>query len=184
MTRGEYAVFSADDRRDLRHAGVPALRPSSARRIRNLRALVAEFARRDLGYSGTALLLGCSLSSARNYIFELLDAEVIVAHPFRPPAGGIDRIHYQLSTDRRTVRAFVAALAESDGAATQGDAMQADRRRDSGGVDNFNFGRSLPDAPARRDPLVAALFGDPPHAHATRSEPGAHAPAPINEFIS
>lgn len=179
MNRGEHHVFTEDDRRNLRNAGVPPLRPSSARRIMNLRALVGEFARRDLGYSGTALLLGCSLSSARNYIFELLDAEVIVAHPFRPPAGNIDRIHYQLSTDRRTVREFVAALAESDGAATQ-----TDRQRDPCAGDNFNFGRSLLDAPARRDPLVAALFGDPRLVHPNRSEHVLPGPGPINDSMS
>jgi hypothetical protein len=183
MNRDEHDV-TADERRNSRQAGVTALRPSSARRIMNLRALVGEFARRDLGYSGTALLLGCSLSSARNYIFELLDAAVIVAHPFRPPAGSIDRLQYQLTTDRQAVREFVAGLAESDGAEAQRHGMQADRQGDACGLDNFNFGPNLLDAPARRDPLVAALFGEPRFTHVNTAEQGGYASAKINESRS
>lgn len=67
------------------------MRRSSYRRQANLRTLVAEFALRDIGSAGVALLLDCSISAARNYIIELVDAGVLVSHPVRQRAGGVDR---------------------------------------------------------------------------------------------
>ncbi|WP_119810054.1 hypothetical protein [Massilia cavernae] len=128
-------------------------RPSSVRRISNLRALVEEFGKRDLGCAAAALFLSCSFSSARNYIVELLDAGVLAAHPVRQGAGCLDRTLYQLTADRLARQRFLATLAESDDA-------------------GFSFGPG--DRPARRDPLVAALFGAP-GSDAEHREPAARA---------
>lgn len=143
----------------------PVLRPSSARRLRNLRGLVAEFAERDIGHTGVALLLGCSLSAARNYVAELLDAGVVASHPVRQAAGRMDRRLYRLTVDPLAVHSYLAALARSHGdgeVAEWGDAAvnetipEAVRIHRAWSAADFS-----PGAPARRDPLVAALFGAP-----------------------
>ena len=132
-----------------------ALRPASARRIGNLRALVVEFTARDIGNAGVALLLGCSLTAARNYVAELLDAAVIVAHPVRQAAGGLDRTLYSRSADPLTVADFLAALARRQRAA---DLQACGSWCSEVDVDVV---RRAASTPARRDPLVAALFGAP-----------------------
>lgn len=144
----------------------PLLRPSSVRRLGNLRALVSEFSGRDIGSSGVALLLGCSLSAARNYVAELLDAGVVAPSPVKQKAGCVDRTLYRLNADPLAVHQFLAALARShdvDGMpALRGaverqappDPIHVHRQwRDAGLCFAAN------NAPARRDPLVAALFG-------------------------
>jgi hypothetical protein len=144
------------------------LRPASARRIGNLRALVAEFAERDIGGAGAALFLGCSLTAARNYISELLDAGVVAARPVREAAGCVDRTLYHRTTDPLVVHRFLAALAKPRG----GNGMPAPRgargveaRPDGSHVHRVWHDAALPlamsNAPARRDPLVTALFGAP-----------------------
>jgi hypothetical protein len=111
-------------------------RPSSARRLGNLRALVDEFDGRDIGCAGVAVFLGCSLSAARNYISELLDAGILNVHPAKQGPGCADRIVYRLAADPAAVQRFRATLGDPDGAA-----VQCQR--------------------PCRDPLVAALFGAP-----------------------
>ena len=144
----------------------PLLRPSSARRLRNLRALVAEFSGRDIGNSGVALFLGCSLSAARNYVSELLDAGVVASHPVRQKAGCVDRTLYRLTADPLAVHQFLAALVIShgiEGTPARRGAAGRERAPDFERVHclwreaGFSFGANH--TPARRDPLVAALFG-------------------------
>jgi hypothetical protein len=147
------------------HDQAPAMRPSSARRLCIMRALVAELAGRDIGHAGVALFLGCSLSAARNYVSELLDAGVVAAHPARKDAGCMDRKLYRLTVDPLAVHKYLAALARSNGGRGvagwgEGEAEDTipdvERIRRSWSVADFSLG-----APARRDPLVAALFGAP-----------------------
>ena len=141
------------------------LRPSSARRLGNLRALVAEFAGRDVGHAGVAMLLGCSLTAARNYVAELVDAGVIASLPVRQAAGCVDRTLYRGSADPLVVHAFLAALARSHAAgipAWRGTAVleappDFERIHRTWLAADFSFGAGH--SPARRDPLVAALFG-------------------------
>lgn len=130
----------------------PLLRPSSTRRLRNLRALVAEFSGRDIGCAGVALFLDCSLSAARNYVSELLDASVVALHPVRQAAGCIDRRLYKLTVDPLAVHAYLAALASSHG--VEVGEWEAGRMERGWSAADFPLG-----APPRRDPLVAALFG-------------------------
>ncbi|RJG14453.1 hypothetical protein D3872_17715 [Massilia cavernae] len=115
--------------------------------------MVEEFGERDIGCAAAAMLLNCSLTAARNYILELLDAGVVASHPVRQDAGCLDRTLYQLSADRPLVQRFLATLADTDRA-------------------DFPFG--APNPPARRDPLVTALFGAPGR-RADQREPAAHA---------
>lgn len=105
------------------------IRPSSAQREQRLRTLVAEFAARDMGYTGVAAFLNCSPSAARNYVHALVDERLIVAAPDARAASMEERTMFRLN--------LLAAP------------TQASR------------------TPARRDPLVAALFGDAP-----RGQPG------------
>ena len=143
------------------------LRPSSARRLGNLRALVAEFAGRDIGHAGVALFLACSLTAARNYVAELLDAGVVAALPVRQAAGCVDRTLYRRSADPLVVHAFLAALARSHATgmpAWRGTAVleappDAERIHRTWSVADFSRGAA--NSTARRDPLVAALFGAP-----------------------
>ena len=145
------------------------LRPSSARRIGKLRALVAEFAGRDIGYAGVALFLGCSLTAARNYVTELLDAGVIDPHPVRQAAGCLDRTLYRRTADPLVVHEFLAALAGTHRAAGMpaccGTAVREAPPPDAASIRRTwcvaDFSRGAGNAPARRDPLVAALFGAP-----------------------
>lgn len=123
----------------------PPMRRSSYRRHANFRKLVAELALRDIGCAGVTLLLDCSISAARNYIAELVDAGVLASHPVRQQAGCIDRTLYCRTADPLVVRAFLAALASPQDAGHRWPVAHV-----SPGAD---------DLPARRDPLVAALFG-------------------------
>lgn len=109
------------------------MRPSSLLRIARLDALIAELSLREKGNLGAAAFLNCSVSTARNYLLELLDAGVIVTGLNTVPACA-DKTVYRLSADHVLVAAFKATLGP--------DCCGA------GGVTG-------------RDPLVAALFGAP-----------------------
>lgn len=128
-----------------------------------MRALVAEFAARDIGYAGAALLLDCSLTTARNYIAELLDAGLVFSLPGRPgrPGGsGVERTLYRRTADPLAVHRFLAALAGSQQAANNAAPQtlpDAERIHRTWRAAGFSLGAGH--APARRDPLVAALFG-------------------------
>lgn len=137
------------------------LRPSSARRLANLRSLVVAFAARDIGRAGVAALLGCSLSASRNYLAELLDAGVVLSHAVRQSDGCGDRTLYRLSADPLAVHDFLAGLAEPDGTAGPNLADPQHVRRMWRDADFF---LTAGHAPARRDPLVAALFGAAGHS--------------------
>jgi hypothetical protein len=94
-------------------------RPSSALRERRLRALIEEFAARDMGYAGVAVFLNCSTSAARNYVHSLVDERLIEEAPAGCAASSEERTVFRLHSLAQPIA-----------------------------------------APARRDPLVAALFGD------------------------
>jgi hypothetical protein len=153
--------FTGDNREKLFQATASLLRPSTARRILNLYLLVGEFEGRNLGCCGASLFLGCSVSAARNYIYELLDAGVIVSHPLRAPAGDIDRTQYHLAADRRVVREFLAALTQwhKDGAGKHRVLPLGEC--DHGGLHDVADSLNPVTAQTTRDPLVSALFGAP-----------------------
>jgi hypothetical protein len=139
---------SAADKTDLAQFDVSVSRPSSARRLANFRTLVAEFAVRRMGYIAVAELLSCSTSAARNYIQELVDRGVVAKHP-------IDRKLYCGHSDPLIADEFLAALTRLE----QSGPASVPTRRVHSLWDDAIVSRAGVHQPARRDPLVAALFG-------------------------
>jgi hypothetical protein len=158
---GRTGPTSVTARRISAEPDVTTKRPSSARRLANLHTLVAEFAHRDIGRNGVAELLGCSPSASRNYIAELLDARVVFLSPARPRIEWKDRTQYRLTDDPIAVQEFLAGLADPLGATLPSGSV-ADAAQRMGR--NTNFGLAAGIEPARRDPLVAALFGAAGHS--------------------
>lgn len=159
-------------------------RPSSARRMSNLRALVEEFGNRDLGCAGAALFLGCSYSSARNYLAQLLDAGVVASHPVRLGAGCIDRTLYRLTADPLVVHRFRLGRADRrPGHASAGGTERLETAPHAGSTRivwrNADFSLAVGYAPTHRDPLVAALFGVVTPGAQPRSESGPPAVAVV-----
>lgn len=118
------------------------LAPSSVRRCANIKMLIGELASRDMRAEDAAVMLQASASCARNYMNELCAAGVIAATFQLDSTPKIRRPYYRLSADLERVRAFAAGLAPL------GREVPPPAKRVNG-------------APARRDPLVAALFGSP-----------------------
>lgn len=137
----------------VRPAGA-ALRRSTARRIARIEELLSAFATRDMGHAQAATLLRCSLSSARSYMFELIDAGVLVATDARW-GGRVARPVYRLNADARAVADYTAALQAAAPAGGQADCAPPGWHAAS-----YSAGRAAPGGAAvQRDPLVAALFG-------------------------
>lgn len=137
------------------------MRPSTLLRIERLNTLVAALSVRDLGHAGVATLLRCSASSARNYVFELMDAGVIGLLRNGPVADGCsDKSVYRLNPNKRLVVAFQATLvAPEQRASTRANLVRRDHDGDFGCSE---AAVSVANMVARRDPLVTALFGAPP----------------------
>lgn len=141
----------------------PHLRPSTSRRLANLRALVYEFSVRDMSFATAALFLKCSPSSARNYVFELLDAEVVISPQTKPPHGRIDRLEYRLNSNLQHVQEFLAKHTEAqnskNSSARRGEVAMSNDWDIQVMRNSFRIPSSVITEPARRDPLVTALFG-------------------------
>lgn len=138
----------AGDRSTLAQLDAPGSSPSSVRRLANFRVLVAEFAVRQMGCAAVAEVLHCSSSAARNYLHELLDGGIVTRHP-------IDRTVYCQNSDPLVAHEFLAALARLG----QGKRTALPTRRVHSLWNDAIVCCSSADQPARRDPLVAALFG-------------------------
>jgi hypothetical protein len=138
------------------------MRPSSVKRVANIRSLLAELSRRDIGRIGVAALLQCSLSAARIYLMELCDARVVSLRPVRPGESHGNHSVYRLTNNEPDVREFLALLEGAPGATRQvRDPEPRQMRR------TWRPAGCVPvagEGPARRDPLVAALFGAAPHS--------------------
>lgn len=132
-------------------------RPSRAtlRRRANLQMLLAEFAARAMDATAVAELLQCSSTSAYQYLNMLFDNSVIeFCRDAGDPANPWRKM-YRLSPDPQHARHFQAKLV--DPALHRTAAVQARSRRMVHMVGQASV--IEPAAPARRDPLVAALFG-------------------------
>ncbi|NIA56967.1 hypothetical protein HAV22_25410 [Massilia sp. TW-1] len=140
---------------------------SSERKRINLRTLVHELALRDIGCAGVSKLLVCSASASRYYLAELRGAGLVALRKARHDSDACDRNVYTLCADPAAVRHFLDGLTEP--APTTGlrrkDCAQVDRRWRSVDPAGGETGSA-----ARRDPLVAALFG-------TAKTPDAASPA-------
>jgi hypothetical protein len=141
-------------------------RPSTMLRTERLRGLIVELVARHMDIAEMSKFLACSQSAVRNYVHELTDAAVVVAPDgVRSMNGRLDK-RYRLSMDRQSVERFLNGLSEnvrdrriSTRRKAQVPMSLAQARyfhiclHDSGG------GGEHANAKARRDPLVAALFG-------------------------
>lgn len=139
------------------------LRSSTKRRIARLNALLSELAARDISHLDVVRFFGCSLSAARNYMRELRDAAVVTLETSAERKTSIDHERYRLSPNARLVKDFMDAQYSHR-------ILAAGRlpRRDipSGSrhfhilADDVKYAVKICNLPARRDPLVAALFGE------------------------
>lgn len=136
------------------------MRASSSPRIERLRRLLSELSLREVGHSDVIELLDCSMSSARNYIAELLNARVVVA---RACHRGSDRAMYRLNTDEAPLRAFCALLggAPVPGGAHPPPPLDVVATHQAFLFESPRHWALVRGASMQRDPLVAALFGDP-----------------------
>jgi hypothetical protein len=134
------------------------MKPSSLRRIDNLRRLVAALAHGRMSPAAVAALLQVSHRAARNYLDELERAGVAQCDPDR-------RTCLRLRPDPVLTQRFLASLAEP---AKQHLALRRSQSRHNANpgerflhvlADDVRFPLVLSQHPARRDPLVAALFG-------------------------
>lgn len=126
---------------------VVTIRPSTAQLDLNLRALIAEFSLRDMGCEDVSLFLGCSLSSARNYINRLLDAGYVAP---RRTGGACRKTRVLYRARRGAGDAILPSIA-----ATPRTAPAPIDPGPPGAADELNASLTL------RDPLVAAFFGNP-----------------------
>lgn len=118
-----------------------------------------------MGYLSVAALLQCSPSAARQYLYQLRDAAVVSFRPGRR-VDCADCGNYSLNADPAVAQNFFATLAES--ACSARISVRTNRPKHAGipGAPYFHImdGDILPlrmsNAPARRDPLVVALFGE------------------------
>jgi hypothetical protein len=131
----------------------------SLRKISRIRQLVSALEAGAMGPSAAAALLDISYSAARNYLEALVEAGAASNHPDR-------RTHVRLDPDRAVVESFLDSLA------AEGEEQRITLRRSSSRhcvnpgksylhvlADDVRFPLVLAQTSARRDPLVAALFG-------------------------
>jgi hypothetical protein len=140
-------------------------RPSTLLRARRLCALIEALAISRLDTDAIAALLGCSGSAVRNYLLELIDAQVVLGPGSMPaPSGERDR-QYRLNQDAALVERYLADLWRHRPCRRLAPAGDGDQR--SSLADPRYVHLNVRDRPvvdggtpeARRDPLVAALFG-------------------------
>jgi hypothetical protein len=143
-------------------------RPATVRRFQRFHALVAELATRDMDTIAVASFLQCSPTAARKYLNDLLEASVI--KPRRSVLRGDSRMRncYQLTADLWLAQNILRDIHESQ----CGEAIFTRRNMRTNAAsgnqtrhfhimaDDCHARVSASHVAVRRDPLVAALFGD------------------------
>jgi hypothetical protein len=131
----------------------------SLRKVAKIRQLVSALAAGAMGPAAAAELLDISYSAARNYMETLVEAGAASHHPDR-------RSHVRLHPDRLVVERFLDALVEEGGEQRVTLRRSPSRHCVNPGksylhvlADDVRFPLVLAQPSARRDPLVAALFG-------------------------
>jgi hypothetical protein len=138
-------------------------------RIERLTVLIAAFSANDLRQIDVAALLKCSTASARNYITDLMDAGVIAPSSHDQVNRGTFQLRYSLSADTFIVEEFREALANPrQGNITRAASVKKDVYLACSAPAGIE-GADQPQVVARRDPLVAALFGAPTSSEAVRA---------------
>ena len=131
----------------------------SLRKVSRIRQLVSALEAGAMAPAAAAELLGISYSAARNYMGTLVEAGAASHHPDR-------RSHVRLHPDRAVVTRFLDSLVEEGGEQRVTLRRSSSRHCVNPGksylhvlADDVRFPLVLAQLPARRDPLVAALFG-------------------------
>ena len=139
----------------------PHHRPASLRRLHRLKTLITQFGRQNLSTEEIAASMQCSHTAARNYINDLLRANVISAlrRTTRPGVPG-SRIEYRLTSYEQCVKQFLADI-EVEQLTIRPSTPRLQRKvhlieRNGEHVDRHH------DPIPCRDALVAALFGSAP----------------------
>lgn len=150
-------------------APVQARRHTTAtdRRIKQMKALIAEFSTREMMMDEACFLLGFSPSGTRKYIKALRDAGVIeLSRYIGGTASYIGKQVFRLSDDQDIVDAFIATLSGASVAAQHGAVpMVKHRMPEVPGRHLHIMGDDVPYSvrawrgTPTRDPLVAAFFG-------------------------
>lgn len=158
------ALATADEEAlPLGSAGKRPIRLSTQRRIERLKTLLSELAVRDLNHFDVARLFECSLSAARNYMRELRDAAVVILPTAAVGKSKLDEARYQLSPHVWLVQDFIDAKYYGSVLAAgrpQRCASASAPRHFHILADDVKHAVKINNCPARRDPLVAALFGE------------------------
>ncbi|RJG11624.1 ArsR family transcriptional regulator [Massilia cavernae] len=152
------------------HASLAAVRqsPSTARRIENMRLLIAKLAVREMRLDEVAQFLNSSMSAARVYVLELCSAGLVTAVRDRSGTHKGCKPAYRLSSNPERNRAFFDNLENSSREAgviarkvrgKRGQVAIAAGRSVHIMADDVQHPIRIDDEPVRRDPLVAALFG-------------------------
>jgi hypothetical protein len=131
----------------------------SLRKISKIRQLVSALEAGAMGPAAAAELLDISYSTTQNYLEMLVEAGAVTHHQER-------RSHVRLHHDWTVVKRFLDSLEE------EGEEHRVTLRRSPSRhcvnpgksylhvlADDVRFPLMLAQLPARRDPLVAALFG-------------------------
>ena len=135
---------------------------STARRRARLDLLVAELALRDMNHADVARFLPCSLSAARAYMHDLLDAAVVSLAFSSMGKVNMDSAIYRLCANRLIVKDLLDSRVYdriSSRANLQREAAPGTRHVHILS-DDVKFDVKICNFPVRRDPLVAALFGE------------------------
>ena len=139
-------------------------RPASVRRSQRMQLLIARLGQENLSTDDIAALLACSHTAARNYVGQLLSANVIVAVRRQGRVGlRGSRLEYRLTGDAPCVAHFLAhflalLVAQPDDAAPV-QLAPAFRRQVHLIERGEHMGHLDKTIVPRRDALVAALFG-------------------------
>lgn len=136
-----------------------------------MRALIDEFAQREMRADDIAKVLRLTPSGARKYIRDLLGANVIeLDRCIENAPGYVGKAVYRLSGDPECVRAYFASMVQpragaggrnknKDDLGKAGLTMKGIERRVHILTDDVYHVIRVHRSPAQRDPLVAALFG-------------------------
>ncbi len=141
------------------------LRPASMRRIESFLALIAALNMDALDLASIAEHLGCSMGTARIYIYQLRDAKLVAKTRVRQTNRGSGRgPAFQLVGDAAATRIFVNQLMQTALVSEEPITPQRRGRETRLGGNYFHvkagdLHQVLGRAALNRDPLVAALFG-------------------------
>lgn len=155
--------------RNMEAVGMAALAPqhlkrtqrlSTIRRIARLEVLLDEMKVRELTHYDVADFLMCSLSSARNYMLELLDAGLLSAVQHGQERRNRDETPYRVSANTRVVEEFIASRTLNPvGRVSMTSFRNSSAERSLAVRGDPRSTAAAREFPATRDPLVAALFG-------------------------